>query len=289
MYEEIEWLHVEPTTRCNAWCSSCGRNKNGYGLSDFVLGDLSPERLKQVINELPKLKTVQFCGTLGDPCAGKRINEQLKIIKDNDLRLQIHTNGSLRSKNWWSGIAETFKDKLEVWFAIDGLEDTHKIYRQATDWKKIIDNAEAFIDNGGNAVWQFIPFAHNEHQIKDCLKLSNKMGFKRFEFVKTARYPKISYDYQSGKAFKILPWSKHNQIWERRGKILNRYTCDVAKIKVQKKNCMHIALKSLYLNASGLITPCCYLKNTPFKAGQIEKSIQTKNYLPTCLDSCGSP
>jgi MoaA/NifB/PqqE/SkfB family radical SAM enzyme len=92
MYDKIKWLHVEPTTRCNAWCSSCGRNNNGYGLSDFVLEDLDPDRLEQFIDKLPNLKVVQFCGNLGDPCASKLIDQQLKIIKDRDLGLQMHTN-----------------------------------------------------------------------------------------------------------------------------------------------------------------------------------------------------
>ena len=69
--------------------------------------------------------------------------------------------------------------------SIDGLEDTHSYYRQGTNWKKIINNAKSFISSGGRAVWQFIPFAHNEHQIKSCIRLSQQLGFKEF---KTAKY-----------------------------------------------------------------------------------------------------
>ena len=93
-----------------------------------------------------------------------------------------------------SKLAEQFKDKLVVWFAIDGLEDTHSKYRQGTDWKKIIGNAKEFIDRGGRAVWQFIPFQHNEHQMRDCMKMSTRMGFESFEFVKNARYPNFILD-----------------------------------------------------------------------------------------------
>ena len=289
MYDKIKWLHVEPTTRCNAWCSSCPRNNNGYGLTDFVLEDLDPNKLEQVIDKLPNLKVVQFCGNLGDPCVSKQIDQQLKIIKDRDLELRIHTNGSLRSKDWWHNLAIMFSSRLTVLFAIDGLEDTHKIYRQATNWKKIIENAKSFIDAGGNAVWQFIPFAHNEHQIKDCMKLSTSMGFTKFEFVKNARYNSKAYDYQSGEPVDIRPWSKHNEQWSRKGKILDKKTGNnVVKKKVEKKNCMHLALSSLFLNASGVIAPCCYFGQRPFVEGQIEHSIDTENYINTCIASCGS-
>jgi len=289
MYDKITWLHVEPSTRCNAWCSSCPRNNNGYGLTDFVIEDLAPKRLEQVIDQLPNLKTVQFCGNLGDPCASKLIDQQLKIIKNRGLELQICTNGSLRSKDWWYNLAKLFGDKLTVWFAIDGLEDTHQIYRQATNWNKIIENAKGFIDAGGKAIWQFIPFRHNEHQIKDCMKLSTKLGFLKFELIKDARYMNKTYDYRTGEKTEILPWSKHTDQWSRKGGILNKTTGDHnIKEKVEKKNCMHLVFPSLFLNASGVIAPCCYFGQKPFVEGQIENSIVSGNYIKTCINFCGS-
>ena len=289
MLDTIKWLHVEPTTRCNAWCQFCPRNKNGFGLADFELVDLEPERLKQVIHQMPKLETVQFCGTLGDPCASKLIDGQLKVIKDSKINLQLQTNGSLRTKDWWARLAKDFGNKISVWFAIDGLEDTHKIYRQATNWKKIIENAQAFIDAGGDAVWQFIPFAHNEHQIRQCMQMSTAMGFSRFEFIKNARYYDKAYDYRTGEPMDIRPWSKHNEQWKRKGQILNKTTGDVKRNRVEEKNCMHLALSSVFLNASGVITPCCYFRAKPYVENEISDSIRAKDYLPKCIEVCGSP
>lgn len=288
MFDTVKWLHVEPSTRCNAWCSSCGRNKNGFGLTDFVIEDLPVERLKEVIEMLPLLHTVQFCGNLGDPCASKIINEQLAIIKDKNLNLQLHTNGSLRTTRWWSQLANTFKDKIEVWFAIDGLEDTHSIYRQATDWQKIIDNATAFIQARGRAVWQFIPFSHNEHQIKDCMRLSTQLGFHRFEFVKNARYREQHFDYQTGEPLDIRPWSQHESQWQRRGGILDKTQKKIEKTTVLEKDCMHLAMPSIFLNASGIISPCCYFKQNPLSKNNIREQFGKKKFQPMCLDSCGS-
>ena len=182
------WLHVEPTSRCNAWCPGLSRNKFGYGLTDFVVEDLDPEVLRDTIKKY-NVNSIQMCGNLGDPCAAKNIDEQLQTLGNID-RLQIHTNGSLRKTSWWAELAKRFNhlDQFDVWFAIDGIGDTHSYYRQGTNYNKVIDNAQAFIDAGGSAYWQFIPFAHNEHQIQDCIRLSQKMGFKKFEFVKNARY-----------------------------------------------------------------------------------------------------
>jgi len=288
MFDTIKWLHVEPSTRCNAWCSGCSRNNSGFGLTNFVKEDLKTERLKEVIEMLPALHTVQFCGNLGDPCASKIINNQLLIVKDKDVHLQIHTNGSLRTTKWWAELAKQFGDKIEVWFAIDGLEDTHAIYRQATNWQKIIDNATAFIQAGGRAVWQFIPFTHNEHQIKDCMRMSTSLGFYRFEFVKNARYRDQPLDYQTGELLDIKPWSQHESQWQRRGGILDKIQKKIEKKTVLEKDCMHLAMPSIFLNASGVISPCCYFKQTPLSDHNIREQIQQKRYQKICLSSCGS-
>lgn len=288
MFDTIKWLHAEPSTRCNAWCSSCGRNNSGFGLTDFVIEDLKTERLKEVIEMLPNLHTVQFCGNLGDPCASKIINDQLAIIKDKDLNLQLHTNGSLRAAQWWTELAKQFGDKIEVWFGIDGLEDTHAIYRQGTNWQKIIDNATAFIQAGGRAIWQFIPFAHNEHQIKDCMKMATSIGFSRFEFVKNARYKDQHFDYQTGQPVDIKAWSQHESQWQRHGGILDKTQKKIEKKIVLEKDCMHLAMPSIFLNASGVISPCCYFGQNPLSEHNIQEQIQQKRYHKTCLDSCGS-
>jgi len=287
---DVKWLYVEPTTRCNAWCSGCRRNNAGFGLAtdEFTLTDLSVDILNKTIELLPNLEMVQLGGNFGDPCAGKLIDKQIDILSDKKISVQIHTNGSLRTRDWWQTLPKRIND-LVVWFAIDGLADTHSIYRQATNWNKIIDNAKSFIDAGGNAVWQFIPFRHNEHQIKECMKMATSLGFSRFEFVKDARYSEVSYDYRTGKPVKIEPWSQHTKQWKRKGGILSKNTTGQKNTKVVAKNCMHLSLKSLYLSAEGTLSPCCYLYKENHTGFDIKKSIANKDYLPTCVSMCGSP
>jgi hypothetical protein len=44
----------------------------------------------------------------------------------------------------------------------------NNLYRQDTEWHKVIANATAFVAAGGHAIWRFIPFDHNQHQEQDC-------------------------------------------------------------------------------------------------------------------------
>jgi len=286
---------VEPTTRCNAWCPSCVRNQNGFGLNpNLKIEDLEVKRLNSVIQQLPKLEHVIFCGNQGDPCAAKNIDQQLDVVYKNKFYLQLQTNGSLRSKKWWQQLGKKFKGHSEVWFALDGLEDTHSYYRQGTNFKKIIDNATAFIKAGGHAIWQFIPFKHNEHQIKDCLKLSQQLGFKEFRLIKGARYKDKNYNYRTGKEIQIEPWTKHLEIWKRnRNGLLNTIQDPkYKKTKVEKNNCVHLAMPSIFLNAHGMLSPCCMLgiaeTTKDISSYQINKNFVDKQWLPTCLKECGS-
>lgn len=192
---KVTLLHVELTSRCNASCPGCLRNNNGFGLRPGLdLMDIPVKTVMQEMIKLPNLKVLHLCGNLGDPIAYKHFIPLLKKVEQyNKIQLHssrqqkyidIHTNGSLRSVKWWEELGENlynnFYNSHQVVFGIDGLEDTHSIHRQGTNFNKIIDNARAFINAGGVAEWQYLKFKHNEHQVDEARQLSQDMGFKQF-------------------------------------------------------------------------------------------------------------
>jgi sulfatase maturation enzyme AslB (radical SAM superfamily) len=98
------------------------------------------------------------------------------------LGFYLHTNGSLGTKETWTKLGELLNGKGRfVKFAIDGLADTNAIYRRGVSWQKVMENAQHFISAGGRAVWKFIVFEHNKHQVEEARKLSQELGFVRFE------------------------------------------------------------------------------------------------------------
>ena len=253
--EDIKWLHVEASSKCNAWCPACPRNNNGIGLKDgLVLEDLALNRLQEILNQLPMLDCVQFCGNYGDPIIAHNILELVAVTIPHTKKIQIHTNGSLRTTEWWSNLANILSNiDHDVWFGIDGLEGVHEIYRQGTSYQKIIDNAQAFIDAGGKATWQYIPYAHNEHQVTECIKLSQQIGFTRFKLVKLYRNKKMARHYQTGEKFDLLPPKEFQQIIK-----MQHQKND--NIIVNKDSCMHLAQSSIYLSANGKLSNCCHFE-----------------------------
>jgi hypothetical protein len=51
-----------------------------------------------------------------------------------------------------------------------------------------MQNAQTFINAGGNAFWNFIVFKHNQHQVDQAQQLSERLGFKGFHSKLTSRF-----------------------------------------------------------------------------------------------------
>jgi len=281
--EDITWLHVEASTRCNAWCPSCPRNLDGYGLlPGLELRDLLLIDLQETIDKLPNLITVQFCENFGDPVIARNFGQLYPYTYGKVHDIRIHTNGSLRNKHWWYELGKQLRySEHEVVFAIDGMKDTHEIYRQGTNYDKVIKNASAFIRAGGNACWQFIPFKHNEKEILWVMAESQRLGFKRFTVQKDVRLSKSpARNWRTGEEYKIKFWKNDD--------VTNRFKQNKQVIK--KENCMHLGTNSLYLNAKGDIYPCCYLDNVLHYKNNVT-GLNTEilsDPHPVCLEECGS-
>lgn len=280
----VKWLQVENTSKCNAWCPGCDRNQQGYGLSPgLIVQDLDTNRFAEILQQLPNLQTIQFCGTYGDFAAASNVLEHIELALKHSKKIQIHTHGGIRNANWWRNLANMLKPvEHDVWFGIDGLKGVHEIYRQGTDFNKTIENASAFIQAGGYATWQFIPWAHNEHQIKDCMRESQRLGFKRFKFVFGVRRGPNAYHYRTGQPFELKYWSKSQET--------NHLNFEKTQIKTS--DCAHLRENSIYVNANGTVSACCFLN--------LKRSCNNLNELPdfytelttkpslACIKTCGS-
>lgn len=192
-YNEIKTVHLEITENCNASCPMCARNING-GEDNPHLKDreLTIEDCKTIFTPefIAQLDRMYMCGNFGDPVAAKDTLEVFAYFRQHNpkMNLCMYTNGSAKKPEWWTELAKVMGKNAYVVFSLDGLEDTNHLYRQNTIWSKIMENAQAFIDAGGRARWDFIVFAHNEHQVEEAEALSKKMGFEKFQYKKSARF-----------------------------------------------------------------------------------------------------
>jgi MoaA/NifB/PqqE/SkfB family radical SAM enzyme len=192
-HNEIKVVHLEITDKCNAACPMCARNINGgEDNPQLPQTELTIDDVKKIFSEsfIKQLDRMYMCGNYGDPIAAKDTLEVFEYFREHNptIHLSMHTNGSAKKTEWWEKLAKVLGKKGHVVFSIDGLEDTNHLYRQNTIWSKIMENAQAFINAGGRARWDYIVFAHNEHQVDDAERLANSMGFEKFQYKKSARF-----------------------------------------------------------------------------------------------------
>jgi len=190
---EIATVHLEVTERCNASCPQCARNINGGEVNPQLHdAELSLDDVKQILKPafIKQLKRLYMCGNYGDPISARDTLEIFEYIRSHNAKMQLsfHTNASAKTPEWWSRLPSAMGKSHYVVFSVDGLEDTNHLYRQGTVWKKIMENAQAFIAAGGRARWDYIVFGHNEHQVDEARALAESMGFEKFNIKKSNRF-----------------------------------------------------------------------------------------------------
>ena len=268
-FKDLKQAHLEITNRCQASCPMCSRNHHG-GLENPLIknNDWTIDDFKKIFTTkvLHQLESFYFCGNFGDPIINNDLLEMCAYSTEinPNVYIRIHTNGSARSTDWWKKLAKSLPEGHNVIFAIDGLADTHSIYRIGTSFYKIIENAKAFIQAGGKAEWAFIKFKHNEHQLEAARQLAKTYGFARFTYKDSSRF--VATD-----KFEVLDSQGNVDYYLEppKGSNINYITQDVIKnyktiVDASEIDCYVKKTKEIYIDAYKKIMPCCFLASIPY-------------------------
>jgi len=307
----VRHIHLEPTTDCNARCPQCART-DGCTLSvkpDLVIDEVSADELRNLLAtpEFSNIEYVLISGNYGDIVMHTHPRKLLEVLLEKNIQVRMNTNGGAQSSAFWSWLGST---NVEVEFAIDGLEDTHDLYRRNTRYDVVINNAKRFIDAGGHAVCAMNVFLHNEHQKKDLAKVCKDLGFKDITYRADERFysPEgvACYDNDGNITHYLEPTTEYTNRFHKkellpyqtaRTKELDKTVkCRVLnKDGFINKHDMH----SIYISGSMKTWPCCWmefdsiletndLRNNSFEIINKEfyQKISSKWGKPQCLDVC---
>lgn len=299
-YSDIKSVHLEISSLCNARCPLCPRNFHGYPYNDgYIERNLTLQDAETIFKSdfLSQLDQIFINGNFGDAVMNPETPNICRYFlqHNSNLEIIISSNASAGTKTFWQ---ELGKLGVTVWFCLDGLEDTHHLYRQNTDWQKILNNAKLFIDNGGHAVWKMIKFEHNIDQIEACKQLSQELGFHKFDVIYDGRDQGPVYDrkgnlthvignYQGETDFTIKFHKKKTDM------VLLE---DIDIVDKGKPNCWTKQAKQIYISSTGDVSPCCWMGFNPKTYGkgdylepmnkQIAPLINKNNALEYPLDTC---
>jgi hypothetical protein len=296
-WENISQLHIELSALCNAVCPSCRRYPvNGYeelpSINNSQVWTLAEVKQRFPVDDIKHIKEFLVNGNYGDFVTNHESIDILEYLGQSapNSRTVVSTNGSARTTGWWNELA-TRCPTLIVDFCLDGLEDTHVLYRRQTDWNTIIRNAKEFMSAGGKATWVMTIFEHNHHQVDACEKLSKELGFFRFiarynsrdellardrkgdtsYWIKDApsveKHQRVSRD-PFGFPMKNFNQAEFNELQNKRWKEIEQ-----DKFKANQRLPVSFAEKprcgslshnggtnhSIYVSARWLVSPCCHI------------------------------
>ena len=236
----IQVLHIEPTDVCQAACPMCARETDA-NFDKSSKHHLRVEHIQRHFSDrvISKLEKMFMCGNYGDPAAGYYTMDIYNYFRkiNPEITLGMNTNGAIQSTFFWHALGRLFNKPEDFCvFSIDGLEDTNPVYRKNVDWKKLMSNAEAFIAAGGSAHWDMLVYKHNQHQVDDCEQLARDMGFKWFRAKVSKRGFTDRLEFPIG--------------WQE------------PVVKQGPIKCHVLEEKSMFIDAQGRISPCCWIGAT---------------------------
>jgi MoaA/NifB/PqqE/SkfB family radical SAM enzyme len=215
---------------------------------------------------LKQINGFYFCGNFGDPIINDELIGMIEyaVSVNPTLNIRIHTNGSARKTEWWERLAKALPKKHNVVFAIDGLANTHHLYRTGTHYDTIIRNATAFINAGGHAEWCFIKFKHNEYQVDEAQHIASELGFSQFTEKNSSRFigePKFPVYNKDGDTLYQLEPPSTSELPYITNEIIVNYK---EVLKNSKIECYVQQTKEIYIDAYKNVFPCCFLASTPY-------------------------
>ena len=305
-YKNIQRIHIELTARCQASCPGCPRNVyGGYAIPDLDKTEWTASEFRASFTPkfLSQLQHILFCGNYGDPGIARELLPILRYVTENsNAQVTVHTNGGMRSTEFWYAVGTVLRKQGKVVWSFDGLWDTNHIYRKGVDWDRAWANAESYISTGARATWEMLVFKHNEHQVAECEALSKSSGFHQFIYKRALGFehaPTMKTLDKSGKlCYTISEPSKayaniantHTGRSNTRDltpdeyeKLLDRQMTVYANTGFRHEHTQDIHCETqhnreIYVDSAGTVYPCCHIGHaSQHTAGELY--IQNREWL----------
>ena len=183
-FKRSSGINIDITFRCPLECPRCQRQKfkdNGEKVWGY---DISLDEIKKLANHF---KRFSFCGQLSDPIHHPEFIEILKILKEKNIHVNVHTASSFKPMSWYVKAFQAHPAARWI-FGIDGLPEESCMYRKNQDGEKLFEvmlEARKYLNRP--PCWQYIIFSYNERNIEKARELAVKHQIQ-FMLVQSSRW-----------------------------------------------------------------------------------------------------
>lgn len=169
---KIQW---RITNKCNLNCKHC------YVMKDIKLKSIDNyETVMKITNKIIENNTMEISITGGEIFTVPRIDEILQRFMDNNIFINIYTNGMLLDK--YIEFLKERKDLFKIYISVDGSRQGHESIRGEDTYNKLLHNISLAIKNGCNIQTSTVINALNYKGIPEMIVDLKNIGVKLMQF-----------------------------------------------------------------------------------------------------------
>jgi len=253
-------ISIEPTTACNLGCPQCPS-----GLKQFnrPTGKMSLQQLNTIIPQISRTTGYITLYFQGEPYINKDFTGMIAAATKEGIYTATSSNAHFITPETARKTVEAGLKRMII--SIDGAtQQTYAEYRIDGELEKVIQGTQNILSarkalkvSYPIVVWQFIVFAHNEHEIPEIKKMAKELGIDKLQ-LKTAQI----YDLEN--AEKWLPANaEFTRYSEKEGRMA---------LKAATKNRCSRFYRNPVLTWDGTMVPCCFDKDATHNFGNVHES-----------------
>lgn len=178
------YWHFEVSSKCSLQCPRCPRTEK---MGKYKITELSLDFFKKNFTEdfiRKEMDKVLFCGGQGDPIYCKEFLEIVSYFKTAkpEISVFIVTNGSYKTKKWWTDLNSILNEYDSITFSIDGWDDkSNNEYRVNSDFASILTAIEVMTTGKAVTRWSTILFKFNQEKIEHIENMAKSLGVNYFD------------------------------------------------------------------------------------------------------------
>jgi len=177
---KLKYLFFELTDKCNLSCQHCGSkctNRN----STFLPLEIVNKILHSVYAEYGT-EDIMICITGGEPLLHPDLFDVIRLAKDMGFAVGMTTNGTLISKKNAALLSQAGLDTVAI--SIDGLSDTHDIFRNSLgSFERALYGALNLRDVGIEPQVITVVHKNNFIELDDMYHMFSEKGFYSWRLV----------------------------------------------------------------------------------------------------------
>lgn len=249
---------VEPTSVCNLKCPQC---PTGKGILVRKNKEIRLELYHSFIDKIADSACYLALYLQGEPFLNKNIFAMIKYANTKNIYTSLSTNGHFLQQQ--NAIRTIDAGLNRIIISLDGTDDyTYSQYRIGGNIQVVLEGVKNLVEakkiKGSKNPFitlQFIVFKHNQHQIRQFKKLGKSLGVDKTE-LKSAQLD----NFQQGHPMmtqlrKFSRYKKNGNLYSLKKKLSN--------------HCKRIWTVAA-VTCDGVLTSCCYDKNTKYNMGNLE-------------------